>query len=217
MESVAFDSNGDVLIAGFLLGATTIGSLEAPGPGEAFLMKFSSSGTPLWLVQGDGGSNYPTDVIKVGYQNTVFVIGNIAVPFSLGGDELQATGGYIAAFTSDGEFLWQNQYQSSDYYTWGLYANPNTKTVAWGNTFGGSTSVDGLSYSAAEEGAFIHFYKGIYVEDDKSSSSKGDSGLSKAGLIAIVVVVPVVVLAVLVAAVIFVVRKNRNSNDVEMN
>ena len=106
---VAADANGDVYVVG-----TTSGSLDGQPQGwdnDAFVRKYSASGTELWTAQIGSDEDEKCYAVDVDSTGTVFISGwtrGTLGDESFGNDDV-----FIAAYDSDGAQTWMEQFGSS--------------------------------------------------------------------------------------------------------
>jgi hypothetical protein len=109
-HSVAVDGLGNAYISGY-----TGGSLGGPGAGngDAFLVKYDSSGSLLWTRQiGTFSTDYSRCVAVDGLGNAYisgYTWGSLGGPNASGGDA------FLAKYDSSGSLLWTRQMGTADY------------------------------------------------------------------------------------------------------
>jgi len=127
-QAVATDSSGNVFVTGYYSAALTLynssgvsnASLAFTGGQDAFLAKYSSTGTVLWAAQiagtttsGDFGYGVATDssgnVFVTGYYGAALTLYNSS---GVGNASLANTGGndaFLAKYSSTGSVVWAAQ------------------------------------------------------------------------------------------------------------
>jgi hypothetical protein len=131
INSIATDSQGNVIATGFLQGIVTVGGITITSFGtgiDIFLAKFSPTGASLWAKNFyNAGTEYgnkvavdkrinpltstPYDnIVLVGYFNGYVNFGDGQMDSGV----LNTAGGYIAKFSPAGARLWSRAYGSSN-------------------------------------------------------------------------------------------------------
>ncbi|WP_437289175.1 nucleotide-binding protein [Sorangium sp. So ce406] len=111
-RSVAFDADGNVLVAGQIEGTVDFGGgpLVATGSGaDAFVAKFDRFGTHLWSKRFPGEGNQFAMAIEADPSGDVVVAGRAFGSVDFGGGELASRGSddvFVARLDRDGEHLW---------------------------------------------------------------------------------------------------------------
>lgn len=154
---IACDSFGDVYITGGVKDVTVdfdyVSSANIPlgtsGGGDMYLAKYSASGAPLWaFIIGDAGNEQGESLICEG--SKVYVGGFYA--YNTDFDPSAATyipvipntcsAGFIAQYTSNGDFVWQSSFQGMNPQTYGncdvtsLVVDQNKDIIAAGVFWG---------------------------------------------------------------------------------
>jgi hypothetical protein len=119
INSIASDSQGNIIVTGFLQGILAIGgtTITSFGTGiDVFLAKFSPNGANLWVKNFyNAGTEYGNqvavdkrndDIVLIGYFNGYINFGGGQMDSSL----LNTPGGYIAKFTPVGSHIWSRGY-----------------------------------------------------------------------------------------------------------
>ncbi|MCX6275183.1 MAG: SBBP repeat-containing protein, partial [Bacteroidetes bacterium] len=126
-RSVAVDSVGNSYITGYLGGGvTTFGTYTVNGPG-AFIVKYDSSGTPLFatkLCTNGGIDAYSIDIDQSGNS---YITGYIQGTDIINGQTFTSSGDrdeFLIKVDASGNFLWLSQTQSM----------PGTYAYGWGVT-----------------------------------------------------------------------------------
>jgi hypothetical protein len=115
VNSVAVDTNGNVVITGELQGRADFGGavLTSSGVQDIFMAKYSSSGALLWSKRfGATGSDIGYG-IGVDTSGNVLVIGQFQGTVDFGGGSLISAGGadiFIAKYSSSGAHLWSKRF-----------------------------------------------------------------------------------------------------------
>jgi len=108
---LAIDQDGSSIVAGWFNGALDFGSglMTTIGIQDAFLAKFSSSGTNLWSRQFGGVMAQATGVAVDKATHSIFVVGYYKNTIDFGGITLSNSGPaaiYLAKFSLEGNVLW---------------------------------------------------------------------------------------------------------------
>lgn len=113
-NGVAVDSLGNVVIAGYAVGAIDfgLGIQTTAGSGDAFVAKYNANNMPQWAkVFGDAFSqtawNVDTDA-----QNNVVLVGNMSGQTDFGGGVLTSAGGtdmFAAKLSAAGNHVWSRR------------------------------------------------------------------------------------------------------------
>jgi len=113
LQSVAVDSSGGVVAAGYFQSSTaTFGgvALTNAGSGDAVVWKQSAEGTTLWVVRGGGSSWDTMPAVAVDGAGGVVAAGNFgSSPATFGNLALTPAGGYDAVLwkmNAEGTTLW---------------------------------------------------------------------------------------------------------------
>jgi hypothetical protein len=153
---VAADSSGNLYVTG-----RTSGPLDGSNPDiggwDAFLAKYSSTGTPLWVrhvgsPQGDSGYG-----VAVGPDTAVYVAGGTLGDFDDPNAEMHMSDAFVAKYSDSGERTWVEMLDSGEaeearaVATDGLsvYITGNTDGELPGIAVGGAVSAFVAEYSAA--------------------------------------------------------------------
>ncbi|MFI5220708.1 MAG: PKD domain-containing protein [Bacteroidia bacterium] len=129
---IVMDPSGNCYITGSTTsssGLSTTGSLYQPnygGAGDAFLVKFSSTGTLVWATYFGGGGAESAYGIAIDLQNNIIICGQTTSTTTIATAGTQQTtiaapassgDGYLAKFNSSGQKLWGTYYggTSSDF------------------------------------------------------------------------------------------------------
>jgi len=98
---VAIGPNGSVYITGAVDGSITFGNISTPNPDGMFVVKFSSSGQPLWANTRDtGGSAFGGLDIVVDSNGDAFVAGFTSIYYD----------GFVAKIGKDGSWIYGTDY-----------------------------------------------------------------------------------------------------------
>jgi hypothetical protein len=170
VTGVAADSNGSVYVSGATGG--TIGGTNAGGT-DAFIRKYSSSGTPSWTRQfGTSHTDTALGVAADEFGN-VFVAGSTFG--NLGGEFNSAkSDAFLAKYNSEGTLLWTRLTGTAQ-----DEIGASVATDALGNVYlAGMTSGD-LAGSSGTDDAFIRKYdaSGAHVWTRQLGTSQGDRAL----------------------------------------
>jgi hypothetical protein len=115
---MATDTAGNVYAVGFFNGSMVVDGVAvgSAGGSDAFVAKYSPSGSLLW-IRRDGGSGDESAIsVSVDASGNVLVGGRFTGVASMGGSSLVSAGGtdiYVAKYTSAGSHVWSRRYGSS--------------------------------------------------------------------------------------------------------
>lgn len=132
VQGMATDQGGNVLLVGMT--RSDIGGSHK-GSGDAFVVKYSPTGEPLWKKQ------LGTNTVEQFYDAATDSAGNVyAVGFTagvIGEKNLGLFDGLLVKFDPNGEVLWIKQFGSSGVETaWDVVAENNGHVLVVGNTSG---------------------------------------------------------------------------------
>jgi hypothetical protein len=162
VSGCAADANGNVILTGFYMGAsTTFGTttMNSAGGWDMYVVKYSSTGIFQWATDGGGTSidpafNCVTDAggniyVAGMYQSTSIAFGSTIVPDAGTGPDI-----YIVKYDSNGNVLWAaGEGDSGADYGAGCAIAPNGNLVVCGYfssatlTLGSTTLTNGGNYS----------------------------------------------------------------------
>jgi hypothetical protein len=111
-EAIAVDASGNVLAAGFFEGTMNVdglGSFTSEGGNDAFVVKYSPAGAPLWIRTFGGADDDACEGLAVDARGNAFVVGYYggSVPFdatTLTADAAQAA--FVAELDPSGGVVW---------------------------------------------------------------------------------------------------------------
>jgi hypothetical protein len=157
ITAIGVDSAGDVYAAGFASGALpTQGHL---GDTDAFVVKYSSSGTQQWVRQFGTivGGDSANALAVVG--SDVYVTGYVAGPYETGFPYNGGTDLFVTKFAADGSEGWKKQFSPADNPADPVKINPyGIAADASGNVYivgDVNTSVDGSQTHNGGQDIFI--------------------------------------------------------------
>jgi predicted SpoU family rRNA methylase len=181
VSGITTDAFGNVYIAGYTFSTTDIASAGAydvtfdGGPFDAYLAKFSSSGSRVWATYYGGIGEDGVDDLATDATGNVYLVG-----FTSSTTDIASTGAYdvtygggqcdvfLAKFSSSGSRVWATYFGGSDY-----DAGQNIATDASGNVFiGGRTT---SSTDIISTGAYDVTYGGgfdVFLAKFSSSGSR---------------------------------------------
>lgn len=109
-SSVAIDTNGNILVSGSTQGK--LGSIQKGG-GDAWVAKYNSSGSLLWIKQL-GSENYDrSECIAIDSNSNIFIAGYTSG--SLGSAYQGEGDSWLAKYSPDGMLLWVKQFGTSSF------------------------------------------------------------------------------------------------------
>ncbi|MBI3875485.1 MAG: immunoglobulin domain-containing protein, partial [Verrucomicrobia bacterium] len=108
------DNAGNVYVAGSFSGSTQFGTNQFPSQGlnDAFVAKFDTNGTVLWVQQIGGAGDDFGDGVAVDGNGNVYVTGSFQGFVTIGTNNLISQGSddiFTAKFDSTGNILWARQ------------------------------------------------------------------------------------------------------------
>jgi hypothetical protein len=118
-QTVAVDSDGNVIVAGHFAGTVEFGlagadALTSQGFTDIYLAKFDTDGNHLWSQRyGDSNWQYASDVV-VDAAGNIYLVGDFEGSVDFGGDILTAVGSqsdiYLVKFNSAGDHQWSQRF-----------------------------------------------------------------------------------------------------------
>lgn len=105
MHGVAYDSSGNIVVAGYTLGTLVEG---APGYGDAFVSKYDYEGAEIWTRQFGTSSEDRADAIAVDAAGNVLVAGHTYG--TLEGTRQGRSDAFVRRYTADGDPDWTSQF-----------------------------------------------------------------------------------------------------------
>jgi hypothetical protein len=117
-RSVAFDSEGSILVAGKFEGSIQFGDvpLTSAGSSDMFLAKRDASGKHVWAKRFGSAAEQAAVSVAVDAARNVFVAGTGAGSFAIGGGSLTnagATDAYLAKLDATGKHQWSTSFGGS--------------------------------------------------------------------------------------------------------
>ena len=143
-NGIAVDSLGNVILAG-----RTYGELDGVNLGgqDAFVGKFTSDGTEIWLVQfGTGEDDRLTSVVVDG-NDDIYVAGETLG--DLGGPNAGRSDAFLRKYTADGDVVWTEQF--------GTDASERGDDIAVDGD--GNVFVNGMSWITGSSSGFVRKYQ----------------------------------------------------------
>ncbi len=146
---VAVNGSGNVLLVGAFYSRVDLGGggLNSAGAQDIFIAKFNSDGSHIWSNSfGDADDQYPRSIAVDGSGN-VIIAGYFEYTVDFGGGTLTSAGAYdafIAKFSPDGIFLWNDRFGDSSYnqYAYDITTDASDNVIASGH-FSGSVDFGG--------------------------------------------------------------------------
>jgi hypothetical protein len=120
VNSIAADSQGNVIMTGYYQGTVPLFSPWVSGGVDVFLAKFSPAGATLWAknFSNVGGADYGYGV-AVDRSDNIVLTGYFIGSINFGGGALNASGvhfGYLAKFSPAGTHIWSKSHGANN--TW---------------------------------------------------------------------------------------------------
>ena len=193
-KSVAVDSTGNVVVAGQYQGIVDFGtgpvtSYTNPGSGptvDAFVAKYSASGTPVWSRSMGGDASDAATGVAVDFSGSVVVTGfQASTSADYGGGTLGTHGGsdiFVAKYASTGGYVWAKTIggTGSDAGT-GVAVDGSGNVLVTGQFDVSASGVDfggGALFSAGNKDVFLVKYSssGAYLWSKRFGSPGFDLG-----------------------------------------
>jgi hypothetical protein len=194
-ERIAADASGNVIVAGAFQGTLDFGGggkLVSNGGFDIFVVKLSSSGTPLWSVgYGSVGDETSPDVGVDGSGN-VFIASAFGGTVSLGGGPLKSAGGndfLLAKLDPSGKHVWSARFGDAKDQV--VHAGPRITVDTAGNVamsggFAGTIDLGGGPLaSAGEDDVFVAKFdpagKHVWSRRFGDVKNQGSHGIAVSG------------------------------------
>jgi uncharacterized protein (AIM24 family) len=187
---VAVDANGNVLMTGYFLSDINLGggTLSTRGGSDAFVAKFSSTGTHVWSKSfGGTTADQALDIVADSSGNAV-VLGFFSSSTDFGGGALTTAGGwdtFLVKYSATGAYLWAKSFNAPGSYDMprsiGVDGNGNVVITGY---FTSTIDLGGGVLSAVVSGVhstFVAKYSssGAHVWSERFG---GTSGLDSMGI-----------------------------------
>ncbi len=144
---IAFDANGDVILAGTFKGTIDLGggAMTSAGDDDIFVVKLGVTGNHLWSKRfGDASTQYVTGV-HVNAAGEVILSGSIQGTVDFGGGPLVVNGpdaAYIAVLDASGAHLWSRAFDDPGGSNGGILGVTSNGLIASGS-FNGTIDFGG--------------------------------------------------------------------------
>lgn len=116
-QSIAFDSQGNVIVVGWYTGPFSLGSVTLPsaqdGGNDGFVVKLNPSGAVIWAQSYVGAGHTAPTGVAIGKDDSIGLIGAFANTFMLGPIALSSKGStdiFLAKLDKDGTPVWANSF-----------------------------------------------------------------------------------------------------------
>jgi hypothetical protein len=157
-QSLAVDSNGNVVVTGYFSGTIDLGGgpLSSAGGTDVFLAKLDPDGKHIWSKRFGDAMFQGGQSVAVGGAGDVFVTGNFKGTIDFGGDVLASAGGkdaFVAKLDAAGNHVWSKRFgDAATQYGQGIAVDGAGNVFVVGD-FNGTVSFGGpvLSSGAAAE------------------------------------------------------------------
>ncbi|MFT3769337.1 MAG: MopE-related protein [Minicystis sp.] len=152
-NSIAVDSAGNVLVAGFFLGSINLGggALTSAGANDVFVAKLDAGGNHVWSKRYGDANNQALRGLKVDGANNVLVVGQFAGTINFGGTTLTSAGlndAFVAKLDTNGNHVWSKRYgDASDQLGIGITTDAANNVIAVGS-FGGTINFGGSTFTS---------------------------------------------------------------------
>jgi hypothetical protein len=119
-RGISTDPDGNVLVTGGFEGQASFAegmSITANGDGDAFIAKYDSNGTLLWVRQGGGEAHTWGNAIATDSDGNVLVSGAFSDTTTFDSTTLTSSndlGAFVAKYSPDGKLLWAKAGDGSD-------------------------------------------------------------------------------------------------------
>jgi hypothetical protein len=139
-NALAVDSNGNIIIAGVMMGSVNFGggTLTGAGAWDIFAAKLDPDGGHIWSGRVGDGNNQYAPAVAVDHADNVILAGYFNGTVDFGGGPLTSAGAediYVAKYTAGGAYLWSRS-----------FGDASTMQEAWGVTADGSNNVVVVGY-----------------------------------------------------------------------
>jgi len=151
---LAIDAQNNVIITGEYQGNSTIGSSNLvstinPGSGnpsfDIFVLKYDSSGTPLWTVTGTADYDDRGLSVDVDNTNNIYLTGQFSDTLVFAGNTINNNGfniGYLAKLNPAGQFQFFNQFKAGMVVPYDIELNSDNESIVIGDFLGNMTYVN---------------------------------------------------------------------------
>ena len=114
-NAVAFDPQGNVVVAGLFSEAMTVGDIALTGLGsdDIFIAKLGADGTPLWAHRAGGTDSDAANDLAVAADGTIYITGSFKGSMGLAGETAQSKGNedvFLLKLDSQGGLLWSKRF-----------------------------------------------------------------------------------------------------------
>jgi hypothetical protein len=176
---IACDKNGNVFVAGQAYDTSqvaTSGSYQSTyggGNGDAFLVKFSNSGTRLWATYFGGNGLETDNIIAVDTTGNVYLTGltystNLATtPGCFQSALTNSADGFIAKFTNAGAKIWATYFVYSTIIS-GIVSDKDNNVYIVGNT----TSTNNIATAGSYQTTSNYPYQTPFIEKFDSAGNR---------------------------------------------
>lgn len=114
-RAVAFDLQGNVIVAGFHKGAVSFDSASQSVGEDIFIAKLASEGRVIWAKRFGADGDQRLEAIAVDSEDDILLVGSFQGTLSFGGDELKAPDDhdvFVAKLSRGGNHLWSQSFPS---------------------------------------------------------------------------------------------------------
>jgi hypothetical protein len=166
-EAVAVDGSGNVFVTGEFAGNADFGNgayLVTAGFNDAYLAKYSSTGTYLWAKKFGDQYSDTASAVAVDAGGNVAITGSFLGSVNFGGGTLTTKPGaadiFVARYTASGTHIWSKSFGNTFInYGLGIGADADGTVVVTG-TFYGTVNLGGASLATASPN-----YQDIFVAE----------------------------------------------------
>lgn len=146
--AVAFDSKGNVLVAGWYSDSMKFGSnvLTAVGSDDVFVMSLGADGSPNWARSVGGENTEAAWAIATGTNDDVVVVGEFRGTVNFGAGPIESAGNtdvFALALSKDGEQKWARQFGDMNFDFGRAVAVDSRGDVVLAAEFAGSVNFGG--------------------------------------------------------------------------
>ncbi|TDB59143.1 NHL repeat-containing protein [Arundinibacter roseus] len=158
---LAIDSNGDILMTGFILGTTSFDTIAVPASTgfDVFIAKYNNLGNALWVIKNTDPGGQTASSVALDSQDNIYLSGYFEGSITFGNISLNDTGdrhAFVAKFNPAGICQWVKKLSgpgSSE----GTCIAVHASDVFSGGTYSGITNTDGrlLPFDGSASDAFL--------------------------------------------------------------
>ena len=153
---VATDAGGNAYVIGTFQESMTVGGTTLTAQGEdAFVLKLTSSGDPVWAFQIGGADRDVGSSIAVGPDGAIYVVGQFSGTATVGATSITSAGSadvFVAKLTDDGAVTWARALGGPDFENGVAIATDAGGDVYVTGGFVNTTDIGGTSLTSVGSG-----------------------------------------------------------------